>query len=279
MHTHPSPPCQRGKGRTCTHTPLRLARGGRAAHALCHECAPPHGITRPSPRPCFHLLRPSRRPRARPRLYMHPGNCRTFPRTSSMLARWRPRARSCSVARLSLCSSPSPWSACSRKLPHGRAWPPFTSPSSLRRLRCAPAARRRPTAPPRAAWHRQPFSRRPRGSPPARTPPHTARASPQSNGAEVLSAYAFAKRKSVRATTISFSTLIGAAVMNNTFCLAVFMALIVARGDLCAPRVRVFRRPRVCALLASSAHPLLRRRDLGVRTRAAQARRELSPPT
>ena len=33
MHTHPSPPCQRGKGRTCTHTPLRLARRGRAAHA------------------------------------------------------------------------------------------------------------------------------------------------------------------------------------------------------------------------------------------------------
>jgi len=53
-----------------------------------------------------------------------------------------------------------------------------------------------------------------------------------SNGAEVLSAYSFAKRKSARATTISFSTLIGAAVMNNTFCLAVFMGLIVARGDL-----------------------------------------------
>jgi hypothetical protein len=54
----------------------------------------------------------------------------------------------------------------------------------------------------------------------------------QSNGAEVLSAYTFSKRKSMRATTISFSTLIGAAVMNNTFCLAIFMGLIVARGDL-----------------------------------------------
>jgi hypothetical protein len=57
-------------------------------------------------------------------------------------------------------------------------------------------------------------------------------APPQSNGAEVLSAYAFSKRKTERATTTSFSTLLGAAVMNNTFCLAIFMALIVARGDL-----------------------------------------------
>lgn len=64
-------------------------------------------------------------------------------------------------------------------------------------------------------------------------PPLRRRAPRQSNGAEVLSAYAFAKRKSVRASTTSFSTLLGAAVMNNTFCLAVFMGLIVARGDLC----------------------------------------------
>lgn len=53
-----------------------------------------------------------------------------------------------------------------------------------------------------------------------------------SNSSEVLSAYAFGRKRTLKATTISFSTLLGAAIMNNTFCLFVFMGLIVARGDL-----------------------------------------------
>lgn len=59
-----------------------------------------------------------------------------------------------------------------------------------------------------------------------------ARAARQSNGSEVVSAFAFSRRKTVRSVTISFSSLLGAAIMNNTFCLAIFMALIVFRGDL-----------------------------------------------
>jgi len=51
-----------------------------------------------------------------------------------------------------------------------------------------------------------------------------------SNASELLSAYTYAKKKSPKAMTTSLSTLIGAACMNNTFCLGIFFALIYARG-------------------------------------------------
>jgi len=50
-----------------------------------------------------------------------------------------------------------------------------------------------------------------------------------SNASELLSAYTYAKKKSPKAMTTSLSTLIGAACMNNTFCLGIFFALIYAK--------------------------------------------------
>mmetsp|Transcript_79052 Transcript_79052/g.235562 ORF Transcript_79052/g.235562 Transcript_79052/m.235562 type:complete len:527 (+) Transcript_79052:74-1654(+) len=47
-----------------------------------------------------------------------------------------------------------------------------------------------------------------------------------SNASELLSAYTYAVKKSTKSMTTSLSTLIGAACMNNTFCLAVFLALV-----------------------------------------------------
>lgn len=47
-----------------------------------------------------------------------------------------------------------------------------------------------------------------------------------SNASELLSAYAYAAKKTKSSITTSLSTLIGAACMNNTFCLAIFFALI-----------------------------------------------------
>jgi Ca2+/Na+ antiporter len=51
-----------------------------------------------------------------------------------------------------------------------------------------------------------------------------------SNASELLSAYTYSKKKSVKAMTTSLSTLIGAACMNNTFCLGIFYALIYCKG-------------------------------------------------
>lgn len=47
-----------------------------------------------------------------------------------------------------------------------------------------------------------------------------------SNASELLSALKYASKKSKKSITTSLSTLVGAACMNNTFCLAIFMALI-----------------------------------------------------
>merc|ERR1711937_880881 len=49
------------------------------------------------------------------------------------------------------------------------------------------------------------------------------------NASELLSAYTYAKKKNTKAMTTSLSTLIGAACMNNTFCLGIFYALIWAK--------------------------------------------------
>merc|ERR1711920_86619 len=51
-----------------------------------------------------------------------------------------------------------------------------------------------------------------------------------SNASELLSAYSLAAKKTQTSITASLSTLIGAACMNNTFCLAIFFALIWAKG-------------------------------------------------
>eukprot|EP00927_Polykrikos_kofoidii_P068128 TRINITY_DN6350_c5_g1_i1.p1 TRINITY_DN6350_c5_g1~~TRINITY_DN6350_c5_g1_i1.p1 ORF type:complete len:585 (-),score=89.40 TRINITY_DN6350_c5_g1_i1:367-2121(-) len=47
-----------------------------------------------------------------------------------------------------------------------------------------------------------------------------------SNSSELFSAYTYAKRRTLQSITTSLSTLVGAAIMNNTFCLGIFLALI-----------------------------------------------------
>jgi len=47
-----------------------------------------------------------------------------------------------------------------------------------------------------------------------------------SNGSELIAAFAYASKRTVASATISFSTLLGAASMNNTFCLAIFLFLV-----------------------------------------------------
>eukprot|EP00928_Gymnodinium_smaydae_P022907 TRINITY_DN19098_c0_g2_i1.p1 TRINITY_DN19098_c0_g2~~TRINITY_DN19098_c0_g2_i1.p1 ORF type:complete len:533 (+),score=128.72 TRINITY_DN19098_c0_g2_i1:87-1685(+) len=47
-----------------------------------------------------------------------------------------------------------------------------------------------------------------------------------SNASELLAAYNYAMKKTTKSITTSLSTLVGAACMNNTFCLAIFFALI-----------------------------------------------------
>lgn len=47
-----------------------------------------------------------------------------------------------------------------------------------------------------------------------------------SNGTELLAAYQFALKKTSKSVTVSLSQLEGAAIMNNTFCLGIFLFLI-----------------------------------------------------
>ena len=53
-----------------------------------------------------------------------------------------------------------------------------------------------------------------------------------SNASELIAAYNYALKKTVKTMTISISTLLGAACMNNTFCLAIFLFKIVQQSDL-----------------------------------------------
>jgi len=50
-----------------------------------------------------------------------------------------------------------------------------------------------------------------------------------SNASELLSAYTYAAKKSSKSITTALSTLVGAAIMNNTFCLAIFFGLIYVK--------------------------------------------------
>ncbi|CAN8077028.1 unnamed protein product [Agarophyton chilense] len=51
-----------------------------------------------------------------------------------------------------------------------------------------------------------------------------------SNASELIAAYSYALKKTRKTTTISLSTLLGAAIMNNTFVLAIFMVLITVKN-------------------------------------------------
>lgn len=51
-----------------------------------------------------------------------------------------------------------------------------------------------------------------------------------SNASEVLASSYYASKKTTKTISVSFSTLLGASAMNNTFCLSIFMGLIFFRG-------------------------------------------------
>jgi Sodium/calcium exchanger protein. len=51
-----------------------------------------------------------------------------------------------------------------------------------------------------------------------------------SNASEVIASAYYASKKTSKTITVSFSALEGAAAMNNTFCLSIFMGLIFFRG-------------------------------------------------
>merc|ERR1719324_384815 len=51
-----------------------------------------------------------------------------------------------------------------------------------------------------------------------------------SNASELISTYKYATKKTASSITISFSTVIGAACMNNTYCLGIFFGLIYFQG-------------------------------------------------
>ena len=51
-----------------------------------------------------------------------------------------------------------------------------------------------------------------------------------SNASEVIASMYYASKKTTKSITVSFSALQGAACMNNTFCLSIFMGLIYFRG-------------------------------------------------
>ena len=51
-----------------------------------------------------------------------------------------------------------------------------------------------------------------------------------SNASEFIAAYNYALKKTEKTITISISTLLGAACMNNTFCLAIFMMIVYAKN-------------------------------------------------
>eukprot|EP00747_Dinoflagellata_sp_TGD_P100651 gnl/TRDRNA2_/TRDRNA2_168096_c0_seq7.p1 gnl/TRDRNA2_/TRDRNA2_168096_c0~~gnl/TRDRNA2_/TRDRNA2_168096_c0_seq7.p1 ORF type:complete len:535 (-),score=132.02 gnl/TRDRNA2_/TRDRNA2_168096_c0_seq7:52-1656(-) len=51
-----------------------------------------------------------------------------------------------------------------------------------------------------------------------------------SNASELVAAYSYALKKTSKTITISMSTLLGAAIMNNTYCLGIFFGLIYFQG-------------------------------------------------
>jgi Ca2+/Na+ antiporter len=51
-----------------------------------------------------------------------------------------------------------------------------------------------------------------------------------SNASELIASYSYALKKTKQTATIAISALEGAAALNNTFCLGIFLALVYARG-------------------------------------------------
>lgn len=81
-----------------------------------------------------------------------------------------------------------------------------------------------------------------------------------SNASEVISSMYYASKKTSKTITVSLSTLEGAACMNNTFCLSIFMGLIFFRGlawQYTAETVSIIFAEVVVALLVRSKYMTL----------------------
>jgi len=50
------------------------------------------------------------------------------------------------------------------------------------------------------------------------------------NGSELMASYTFAQKKTMKSMTVAYEQLLGAAVMNNTYCLFIFLILIATQG-------------------------------------------------
>eukprot|EP00930_Biecheleria_cincta_P011011 TRINITY_DN11347_c0_g1_i2.p1 TRINITY_DN11347_c0_g1~~TRINITY_DN11347_c0_g1_i2.p1 ORF type:complete len:585 (-),score=110.89 TRINITY_DN11347_c0_g1_i2:193-1947(-) len=83
-----------------------------------------------------------------------------------------------------------------------------------------------------------------------------------SNASELVAGYNYAKKRTSKSITTSFSTLEGAAIMNNTFCLGIFLALVYFQNlawefsaeTLCILFVQI---ALVCSVLPRSVHCVL----------------------
>jgi len=64
-----------------------------------------------------------------------------------------------------------------------------------------------------------------------------------SNASEIIASYGYAGKKTTKTMTVALSVLLGASVMNNTFCLMIFLILIVAKK-----LVWVFSAETICIL-------------------------------
>merc|ERR1712072_592306 len=47
---------------------------------------------------------------------------------------------------------------------------------------------------------------------------------------ELMASYTFAQKKTMKSMTVAYEQLLGAAVMNNTYCLFIFLILIATQG-------------------------------------------------
>jgi len=75
-----------------------------------------------------------------------------------------------------------------------------------------------------------------------------------SNASELIASLNYAAKKTKKTITVSLSALEGAACMNNTFCLAIFMALIYFKGlawKFCAETLAILIVEVLIAILAS----------------------------
>merc|ERR1712167_94658 len=50
------------------------------------------------------------------------------------------------------------------------------------------------------------------------------------NGSELLASYTFALKKTQKSMVVAYEQLLGAAVMNNTYCLLIFLVLIYSQS-------------------------------------------------